>query len=135
MNNITFTYPPSPLLTQREDVPETNICNSLNKPEQCQNMEICECVHVEQIPLGANVELIIVDQGGDSEETIFHLHGYKFYIVGHRNFEKPATLSTIRRLNEEGRLLKRNFISPAIKDTVRVPKFGVVVVRFIANNP
>lgn len=63
MNNITFTYPPSPLLTQREDVPETNICNSLNKPEQCQKIEICECVHVEQIPLGANVELIIFDQG------------------------------------------------------------------------
>lgn len=73
--------------------------------------------------------------GGDSEETIFHLHGYKFYIIGYRNFGKPTSLNTIRRLNEEGLLLKRNFVSPVIKDTVRVPKFSAVVVRFIASNP
>lgn len=63
MNNLTFTYPSSPLLTQLDDVNYKTLCNSVTLPEKCKDKEICECVHIEHVPLGATVELILVDQG------------------------------------------------------------------------
>ncbi|KAK4875174.1 hypothetical protein RN001_011596 [Aquatica leii] len=135
MNNITFTYPSSPLLTQREDVLRSSMCNSLNKPSICDKSDICECVHIEKIPLGSKVELIFVDLGGDFLETVFHLHGYKFYIVGYKNFKKPVTINYLKQLDKNGNLFKRNFNKPVLKDTLRIPRHGVVAVRFIADNP
>ncbi|KAK5644323.1 hypothetical protein RI129_005623 [Pyrocoelia pectoralis] len=135
MNNITFTYPSSPLLTQKEDVNKASICSSKKKPSQCNDMEICECVHIEQITLGSAVELIFADLGNDAQEAVFHLHGYQFYIVGSKQFKKRPNLDHLKKLNNQGLLLKRNFAKPVIKDTVRVPKNGVVAVRFLANNP
>uniref|UniRef100_A0A1Y1LIX3 Uncharacterized protein n=1 Tax=Photinus pyralis TaxID=7054 RepID=A0A1Y1LIX3_PHOPY len=135
MNNLTFTYPSSPLLTQKGDVNKASICSSATKPRQCKDMEICECVHIEQITLGASVELVFADLGSDAQETVFHLHGYRFYVVGYKQFKKAPNLDHLKGLNDQGLLLKRNFAKPVIKDTVRVPKNGVVVVRFIANNP
>lgn len=32
-------------------------------------------------------------------------------------------------------LFKRNLINPVIKDTIRVPRFSTIGLRFIANNP
>lgn len=63
MNNLTFTYPSSPLLTQLDDVNYKTLCNSVTLPEKCKDKEICECVHMEYVPLGATVELILIDQG------------------------------------------------------------------------
>lgn len=63
MNNITFTFPPSPLLSQLTDVNYKTLCNSLTLPDNCNNREICECVHIEYIPLGTTVELVFIDQG------------------------------------------------------------------------
>lgn len=63
MNNLTFTYPSSPLLTQLDDVNHKALCNSVTLPEKCKDKEICECVHIEHVPLGATVELILIDQG------------------------------------------------------------------------
>lgn len=74
-------------------------------------------------------------QGGDSQENIFHLHGYNFYVVGARTFTKSVTLENLIASNEEDVLFKRNLINPAIKDTIRVPRFSTVALRFIANNP
>lgn len=38
-------------------------------------------------------------------------------------------------LDKKNALFKRNFNNPVVKDTVRVPKNGVVALRFLANNP
>lgn len=139
INNLTFTYPPSPLLTQPGDVPEHLLCNELNIPEKCANSagneEVCECVHIEHIPLGNTAEILLIDQAGDEEEHIFHLHGYQFYVVGATSFDHALTKDEAKALDKSDELVKRNLLNPVLKDTVRVPRFGVVAIRFIANNP
>jgi len=83
VDNATFTFPSSPLLTQSGDVsPEMMCSNSNNDDEDDQNesngnasrrrcrrdsiggaSDVCECVHVRHVPLGATVEIILLDQG------------------------------------------------------------------------
>lgn len=65
INNLTFTYPPSPVLTQPDDMLADLPCNELNMPEKCNGKltSLCECFHVEYIPLGATTEIILIDRG------------------------------------------------------------------------
>ncbi|KAG5900311.1 hypothetical protein JTB14_026319 [Gonioctena quinquepunctata] len=135
MNNITFTYPPSPLLTQSSDVPVDLMCNESKQPARCSGGGICECVHIEHLPLGSSTEIILIDQGGDQVEHIFHLHGHHFHIMGSRIFEQRPSRNGVIELDKAGYLIKRNFANPVRKDTVRVPRNGVVVLRFLADNP
>lgn len=86
VNNATFTYPSSPLLTQGVDVPENILCppdffdsegqalasrcresGTMGKTD---STGTCECVHVRRIPLGSTVEIILFDQGRG--ETLFN---------------------------------------------------------------
>lgn len=62
-NNITFTFPPSPLLTQPDDIPMNIMCNENNIPTKCSGKSVCECVHIIHIPMGSTVEIILFDQG------------------------------------------------------------------------
>lgn len=77
LDNTTFTFPSSPLLTQSNEVEESIICagdesiapimNAKGK-ERCQRWDerkitSCDCVHLRQIPLGSTVEVILLDQG------------------------------------------------------------------------
>ncbi|XP_045474292.1 L-ascorbate oxidase-like [Harmonia axyridis] len=135
VNNISFTFPPSPIFTQPEDVPFSSICNELKTPRNCERMETCECVHVEHIPLGAKVEIILLNSGEDDQEFIFHLHGYHFYIVGYRNFDFPINIEEMKALEARDELFKRNLLSPVLKDTVRLPRNSSVALRFLADNP
>lgn len=73
--------------------------------------------------------------GGDALENIFHMHGYSFYVVAMKIFEKPVSTDLIKDMDAEGILFRRNLVSPVLKDTIRVPKFGAVAIRFFANNP
>jgi hypothetical protein len=66
LNNFTFTFPSSPLLTQADDVDPDLLCRKETPPLRCLGLPICECVHVIDLPLGATVELILVDQGNGS---------------------------------------------------------------------
>lgn len=72
--------------------------------------------------------------GGESDH-IFHLHGYSFYVVGVKEFNKSLTIEEVKRMNEDGTLLTKNLKNPVIKDTIVIPKFGVVALRFKADNP
>ncbi|CAH2001521.1 unnamed protein product [Acanthoscelides obtectus] len=132
MNNISFTFPPSPLLVQPDEASNMAVCNEEQK--RCDGKEMCSCVHVEQIPLGSSVEVVLYDQGVDQEETVFHLHGYHFYVVGSRTFPAPLTAQQIQQLDLKNELVSRNLLNPVIKDTIRVPRNGVVVLRFLAQN-
>lgn len=68
-------------------------------------------------------------------EHVFHLHGYSFYVVGARQFDQPLSVEEAKMLDGQGLLFKRNLLNPVRKDTIRVPRFGVVALRFIARNP
>ncbi|XP_050344675.1 uncharacterized protein LOC126769837 [Nymphalis io] len=123
-----FTYPASPLLTQGADVASETIC-----PDHVGQGE--ECVHVKHVPVHSTVELIMFDQGGDSDH-IFHLHGYSFHVTGIRIFNSGMDKDAIIQMNEDGVLFpSKNLDDPVIKDTIVIPKFGVVALRFKADNP
>ncbi|XP_033308980.1 laccase-4-like isoform X2 [Bombus bifarius] len=154
VNNATFTYPSSPLLTQGADVSEETMCSSTPDEDdarvennetaslssrRCRRSDatasdVCECVHVRYIPLGATVEIILLDQGG-LDDLVYHLHGYTFYVVGARKFGRSVSLQELKSLDDRGQLLSRNLDCTVAKDTVVVPKFGAVALRFKADNP
>lgn len=57
LNNRTLMVGPSPLISQKEDIPKDIYCS-----EKCTDTESsCECLHVIKIPLGSVVELCIFD--------------------------------------------------------------------------
>lgn len=66
---------------------------------------------------------------------MYHLHGYSFYVVGARTFSKSITLDEVKKLDEQDSLFLRNLDHAPLKDTVIVPKFGAVAIRFKADNP
>ena len=66
---------------------------------------------------------------------MFHLHGYKFYVVGVTRVDQPTPLHKIQEMDKRNALLFRNLVNPVLKDTVTVPKNGVAVLRFKADNP
>ncbi|CAH0406363.1 unnamed protein product [Chilo suppressalis] len=122
-----FTYPASPLLTQGSDVNPSSLCHQGEGQGD-------ECVHVKNVRLDSTVEIIMFDQGGESDH-IFHLHGYSFFVVGIKAFNSSKTLDDIKRMDEEGTLFNRNLIDPILKDTIVIPKFAAVALRFKADNP
>ncbi|KAL3267707.1 hypothetical protein HHI36_006838 [Cryptolaemus montrouzieri] len=135
LNNITFTFPSSPILTQPEDVSISSICNELKIPKNCLDSDTCECVHIEHIPLGAKVELILLNSVGDDRELILHLHSFPFYVVGSRHFQYPVAMHEIKKMDLENDLFRRNLNAPVMKDTIRIQRNNVVAVRFLADNP
>ncbi|XP_016913956.1 uncharacterized protein LOC107998920 isoform X1 [Apis cerana] len=154
VNNATFTYPSSPLLSQGGDVSGETMCYSTPDEDdarvennetaslssrRCRRSDatasnVCECVHVRYIPLGATVEIILLDQGG-LDDLVYHLHGYTFYVVGARKFGRSVSLQELKSMDDKGQLFSRNLDCTVAKDTVVVPKFGAVALRFKANNP
>ncbi|XP_076232494.1 uncharacterized protein LOC143177996 [Calliopsis andreniformis] len=153
VNNATFTFPSSPLLTQGADIPEETLCSFSSDDDDAHNenetaspssrrchrgdgaaTSTCECTHVRHVPLGATVEIILFDQGG-LDDLVYHLHGYTFYVVGARKFGRSVSLQELKALDEKGQLFTRNLDCTVVKDTVVVPKYGAVAIRFKADNP
>ncbi|KAL0105866.1 hypothetical protein PUN28_015944 [Cardiocondyla obscurior] len=153
VDNATFTFPSSPLLTQGKDVSPGMLCaigddseddinesNETVSQRRCRPVgdvsasDICECVHVRHVPLGATVEIILLDQGG-LNDLLYHLHGYSFYVVGARQFGRSMSLQEVKKLDERRQLFSRNLDCALAKDTIIVPKFGAVALRFKADNP
>ncbi|XP_043665670.1 laccase-4-like isoform X1 [Vespula pensylvanica] len=151
VNNVTFTYPSSPLLTQSGDIPKGLLCTGKDEDDHNENNETtsssrncrndnrdandtCECVHMRYIPLGATVEIILLDQAG-MDDLVYHLHGYNFYVVGVQKFDRSMSLDDVKHLDRKELLFSRNLDCAPSKDTITVPKFGAVALRFKANNP
>ncbi|XP_054280835.1 uncharacterized protein LOC128998610 [Macrosteles quadrilineatus] len=125
LNNLTLTFPSSPLLSHAADL---EVCNSNVRPSPCEEQAMCQCVHVVEVPLHTPVELMLIDQGGEGSHT-FHLHGHSFHVVG-----VAGRGEGVRRGAEYGRL-PRQLHNPVVKDTVTVPAGGAVALRFMADNP
>lgn len=62
VNNISFTFPSFPPLTQPELVDESLFCDNGHLPENCVSDKICYCINRLKIKLNSIVELIIVDE-------------------------------------------------------------------------
>ncbi|XP_076394331.1 uncharacterized protein LOC100880706 [Megachile rotundata] len=141
LNNISLVLPPSPPLSQSNDVPRNAVCNSDNKPPECRS-EVCSCTHVIKVPLNSVVEIIVVDEfrAGDVHHP-FHLHGYTFHVMGmdqplgpYTDNTRAMTVKYYEQLESENKVV-RNFQSPPSKDTYAIPNNGYAVLRFKADNP
>lgn len=61
IDEISFTFPSSPPLSQIDDIDQDVFCNGDNRPPNCgQN---CMCTHMVDIPYNAIVEVVLVDEG------------------------------------------------------------------------
>ncbi|KAJ8873337.1 hypothetical protein PR048_026971 [Dryococelus australis] len=64
MNNISFTYPPHPLISQRGDVKAELLCDESSVSRSChEGSGVCECVHLISIPLDHTVEILLLHLG------------------------------------------------------------------------
>ncbi|CAH1400298.1 unnamed protein product [Nezara viridula] len=136
IDNISFMFPSSPLISQFDDIPKDYFC-----PENCRETTVkkpCTCVNVYTIPFGTVVDMIIYDTGNrNGFDHPFHLHGYNFYILEMGVFKesgenKTAELASLSQKLEEGNI---NLKLRPMRDTISVPARGYVLARFIANNP
>ncbi|XP_046993056.1 laccase-4 [Schistocerca americana] len=137
VDEISFQFPPSPPLSQIDDIPPEQFCNGDNRPADCGAN--CMCTHKVDVPLNAIVEVVLVDEVQQPNLSHpFHLHGYAFNVIGmgrspDRNVKK-INLKHALDLDRRG-LLHRQFNHPPAKDTIAVPNNGYVVFRFRADNP
>nr|BAJ83487.1 laccase 2 [Riptortus pedestris] len=137
IDEISFVFPPSPPISQIDDIPPEQFCNGDNKPPNCGRN--CMCTHKVDIPLNAIVEVVMVDEVQQPNLSHpFHLHGYSFNVIGmgrspDRNVKK-INLKHALDLDRRG-LLNRQFNLPPLKDTIAVPNNGYVIFRFRADNP
>jgi FtsP/CotA-like multicopper oxidase with cupredoxin domain len=137
IDEISYLSPPTPLLSQYDDINPEQFCNGDNRPANCGAN--CMCTHKVDIPLNAIVEVVLVDEVQQPNLSHpFHLHGYAFNVIGIGR--SPDT--TIKKINlkhaldlDRRGLLHRQYDLPPLKDTIAVPNNGYVVFRFRANNP
>lgn len=61
VDEISYTSPASPMLSQIDDIPPEMFCNGDNKPANCGRN--CMCSHKVDIPMHAVVEVVLVDEG------------------------------------------------------------------------
>lgn len=69
------------------------------------------------------------------DDLVYHLHGYNFYVVGVQKLGRSMSLDDVKHLDRKELLFSRNLDCAPLKDTITVPKFGAVALRFKANNP
>jgi hypothetical protein len=137
IDEISYTGPSAPLLSQYNDNNPNIFCNGDRRPADCG--ENCKCVHKVDIPLNAVVEIVLIDEVQQPNISHpFHLHGYAFHVIGMGRSPdttiKKISLKHTLDLNRRG-LLNRNFQNHPLKDNVAVPNNGYVVLRFKADNP
>ncbi|XP_076235891.1 uncharacterized protein LOC143180212 [Calliopsis andreniformis] len=141
--NISFESPSSPILSQLEDVPTSQICNLTNLPSDCTD-DVCSCTHVISVPLNSVVEIAMVDEfGTPGLAHPFHLHGYAFSVVSMGQPLGPMTrifgsnMMSIKLLQEleANNTITKNLDNPVGKDTLAIPNNGYAIFRIHATNP
>nr|KAG5709129.1 hypothetical protein BaRGS_028585 [Batillaria attramentaria] len=138
IDNITFSLPPVPILSQPEDVRGEWFCNRSTIPDHdyCQTEDLCMCTHMIRVKLNQVVELVVFHEGRFFTERghNMHLHGHKFRLLGLNKVGKALSRSTLEQMDARGEL-RRNYIKPPVRDTVNVPDGGYAIIRFTASNP
>nr|CAD20461.1 laccase [Pimpla hypochondriaca] len=158
MGNISNFYPASPLLSQRSDIPDDQICSIADREAKCGKAYPCQCVHIERIPLNSVTELILTDEAKIANLSHpFHLHGQPFYLFGEGDADlhgvKTINVETVKELEKQGKLnryptsvaVEHNDVEGPVppkvaarfpaKDTYAVPNSGYSIIRFWATNP
>ncbi|XP_072045930.1 uncharacterized protein [Amphiura filiformis] len=133
LNFVSFKMPPSPLLTQYDDIPKKEFCyfeENLGKREQCAS-EYCSCTQILKVELGQVVELVLVSE---ADEHAMHIHGYSFRVVGSGDLPRGATVEDVIEMDKQGDIT-RKLEGAVLKDTVPLDTLAYYIVRFVADNP
>jgi len=134
INHMSLRLPSSPLLSQLNAIAPGVMCNESTVTKNC-TTDFCDCTYTLDIPLGALVELLLIDEGVTFDATHpFHLHGGSFRVVAMNRLGSNVSVEHIRHLDATGQI-QRNLVNAPIKDTVSVPDGGYTIVRFRATNP
>ncbi|XP_076235741.1 uncharacterized protein LOC143180095 [Calliopsis andreniformis] len=141
ISNISFVSPPSPPLSQINDIPDGQFCNSNNLPPNCDSTS-CSCTHMVDIKRDAVVEVVLIDRfGAPNIYHPFHLHGFHYHVFAMGQPFGPLidnnteiTLELFKEMDKNNQI-KRNFDYPPGKDTIAIPNNGYVIFRFLADNP
>lgn len=135
-NGVTFEYPAVPFILQRYvEAGSRAVCTMADAHRHCIGT-YCSCPLTERVPLGALVEVVLVDESTDRQQDHpYHIHGTNFHVVAEATVGANVSLADVRDLNERGGISKRLTAAAPLKDTVTVPSQGYAVIRFRANNP
>lgn len=141
IDRISFEFPPSPILTQMNDLNGVEFCNEQELPARCKQGELCHCVHRIKVPLNSVVELVIVDEVSNVGliNHPFHLHGHRLFVtgLGQRLDLDRMTVPIAREMVSRSQFVTRageDRMFP-IKDTISIPSKGFTIFRFKADNP
>ncbi|XP_055626798.1 uncharacterized protein LOC129768885 [Toxorhynchites rutilus septentrionalis] len=132
VNGFSFVFP-SVLMLQNIHDKELNrtTCSSgkghRRMPKKCHRQadRLCECVHIEHIETGHRVELILINEDEESDHS-YHLHGHQFHLLAAMRFDE-GWQSQLEKV-------VRNFDRPVIRDTIRIERRTLVVLRFTASS-
>ncbi|GFN91552.1 multicopper oxidase [Plakobranchus ocellatus] len=134
INRISCALPPSPPLSQFDDVPLHAYCNENTVQKRC-DQEYCSCIYKLDVDLNDLVEVIVIDEGVPyAANHPMHLHGFEFRTVGMGKINSSTTVAEIKAMDQRGELPRTTTRAP-IKDTVTVPDGGYTIFRFRADNP
>lgn len=135
VNNISNMMPPSPLLTQLDDIEPDLLCNVSTMADRNCSSQFCECFHRVVAKEGEVVEIVVISGAGKSHFTHpFHLHGYRFRIVALEWLNETLTLERFKEKDARGEISRRLHSAP-FKDTFPIPNSGYMILRIIADNP
>lgn len=84
IDEISYVSPPSPMLSQMDDIPPEQFCNGDNRPPDCGLN--CMCTHTVDIPLNAIVEVVLVDEGEAGQQQLFSVSFVLFLYSFNFNF-------------------------------------------------
>ncbi|XP_034257023.1 laccase-4-like [Thrips palmi] len=135
-NAVTFEFPAVPMILERyEKDPDRFLCTAATAHEHCIDT-YCSCPLREILPLGALVEIVLVDETTDrAQDHPYHIHGTNFHVVAAGSVGASVSMAEVRRRNERGDIAKRLDATAPLKDTVSVPSQGYTVLRFRTKNP
>ncbi|XP_033107334.1 laccase-4-like isoform X2 [Anneissia japonica] len=133
---ISFTYPPSLLLTK--DPINFTLCeaNKYRSAYSSCKAEICKCTTLLKMNVGQVVEFIIINDD-DWLAHSMHLHGHNFRVMAQESVTdiSSLTLANMISLDEKGMLPRVSPHNAVVKDTVDVPTTGYAIIRWKADNP
>lgn len=64
INGMSFKYPPSPILSQPENILEKSVCTFDKRSSECADTPLfCECLQLLQVPPRKTIEVILINEG------------------------------------------------------------------------
>ncbi|XP_033107332.1 laccase-5-like [Anneissia japonica] len=135
IDNVNFVFPNSPILSTNRDDIETCYPNQDKSFYDNCAKEVCDCTSVIKLPLGKVVEFIVFNV--NEADYSMHMHGNSFRVLTQETIgdEQPLTKDYLEDLDKEGKLSRISPEHALIKDTVNVPAYGYVILRWKTENP